>query len=204
MKLQRCSARGFVNSSGARTHGSEVSRYENSQIASLRSGKSRETLRRAREERSTQATTVSLIPRLIFVSDPLPRPKQFLQSKTQGTQSTKQAAALLKPTKVNMNTLSTPPTKEEKHAHNEIAAVLSIMPGLGHIYKGHYEMGFLWMFLGMPVALFIGIISILGTAGVGLLLPIGCWAALAYDAYNEKDRRHHHHLTWDGDDESPD
>jgi hypothetical protein len=103
-----------------------------------------------------------------------------------------------------MNTLSTPLTKEEKHAHNEIAAVLSIMPGLGHIYKGHYEMGFLWMFLGMPVALFIGIISILGTAGVGLLLPIGCWAALAYDAYNEKDRRHHHHLTWDGADESLD
>ena len=130
--------------------------------------------------------------------------EQFLQSKTQGTQSTKQAAALLKPTKVNMKTLSTPLTKEEKHAHNEIAAVLSIMPGLGHIYKGHYEMGFLWMFLGMPVAIFVGIISILGTAGIGLLLPIGCWAALAYDAYNEKDRRHHHHLTWDGDDESPD
>jgi hypothetical protein len=130
--------------------------------------------------------------------------QQFLHNKTQGTQSTKQAAALLKPTKVNMNTLSTPLTKEEKHAHNEIAAVLSIMPGLGHIYKGHYKMGFLWMFLGMPVAIFVGIISILGTAGVGLLLPIGCWAVLAYDAYNEKDRRHHHHLTWDGDDESPD
>ena len=69
------------------------------------------------------------------------------------------------------------------------------MPGLGHIYKGHYEMGLIWMFLGMPIAVFVGIISILGTAGVGLLFPIGCWAALAYDAYNEKDRRHHHHLT---------
>ena len=43
-----------------------------------------------------------------------------------------------------------------------------------------------------------------GTAGVGLLFPIGCWAALAYDAYNEKDRRHHHHLTSEADDESPD
>src|SRR6187551_1410453 len=89
---------------------------------------------------------------------------------------------------INMDTLSTPLTREEKHAHNEIAALLSILPGLGHIYKGHYEMGVMWMFLGMPMALFVGIISILGTAGIGLLLPIGCWAALAYDAYNEKDR----------------
>jgi hypothetical protein len=105
---------------------------------------------------------------------------------------------------INMHTLSTPLSKEEKHAHNEIAALLSIVPGMGHIYKGHYEAGFLWMFLGMPIAVFVGIISILGTAGVGLLFPIGCWAALAYDAYNEKDRRHHHHLTWEGDDESPD
>jgi hypothetical protein len=105
---------------------------------------------------------------------------------------------------IKMHTLSTRLTKQEKHAHNEIAVVLSIVPGLGHIYKGHYEMGLMWMFLGMPIALFVGIISILGTAGVGLLFPIGCWAALAYDAYNEKDRRHHHHLTWPDDDESPD
>ena len=103
-----------------------------------------------------------------------------------------------------MHTLSTPLSKEEKHAHNEIAAVLSIVPGLGHIYKGHYEMGLFLMFVGMPIAIFVGIISILGTAGVGLLFPIGCWAALAYDAYNEKDRRHHHHLTSEADDESPD
>jgi hypothetical protein len=105
---------------------------------------------------------------------------------------------------MNMHTLSTPLTREEKHAHNEIAAMLSIVPGLGHIYKGHYEMGLIWMFFGMPIALFVGIIGILGTAGVSLLLPIGCWVALAYDAYNKKDRRHHHHLTWDGDDESQD
>jgi hypothetical protein len=105
---------------------------------------------------------------------------------------------------INLKTLSTPLSKEEKHAHNEIAAVLSIVPGLGHIYKGHYEMGLFLMFLGMPIAIFVGIISILGTAGVGLLFPIGCWAALAYDAYRKKDRRHHHHLTSEADDESPD
>jgi hypothetical protein len=105
---------------------------------------------------------------------------------------------------INLKTLSTPLSKEEKHAHNEIAAVLSIVPGLGHIYKGHYEMGLFLMFLGMPIAIFVGIISILGTAGLGLLFPIGCWAALAYDAYRKKDRRHHHHLTSEADDESQD
>src|ERR1700693_4426195 len=91
-----------------------------------------------------------------------------------------------------MHTLSTPLSKEEKHAHDEIAAVLSIVPGLGHIYKGHYEMGFLWMFLGMPLAICIVILFGLATACVGLLFPILCWVALAWDAYNEKDRRHHH------------
>ena len=49
-----------------------------------------------------------------------------------------------------MKTLSTPVSNEARHAHNEIAALLSIIPGLGHIYKGHYEAGLLWMFLGMP------------------------------------------------------
>ena len=39
---------------------------------------------------------------------------------------------------INMHTLSTPLSKEEKHAHNEIAALLSIVLGMGHIYKGHY------------------------------------------------------------------
>jgi hypothetical protein len=105
---------------------------------------------------------------------------------------------------INMRTLSTPLNREEKHAHNEIAALLSIVPGLGHIYKGHYEMGLFLMFLGMPIAMFVGIISILGTAGVSLLFPIGCWVALAYDAYRKNDRRHHHHLTSEADDESPD
>jgi hypothetical protein len=104
-----------------------------------------------------------------------------------------------------MNTLSTPVSTEARHAHNEIAALLSIIPGLGHIYKGHYEAGLLWMFLGMPFAIWIGIILSLATAGLGLLFPILCWVALAWDAYNDKDRRHHHlTVTSANDDEMPD
>ena len=104
-----------------------------------------------------------------------------------------------------MKTLSTPVSREERHAHDEIAALLSILPGLGHIYKGHYETGLLWMFLGMPLAIWIGILLSLATAGLGLLLPIVCWVALAWDAYNEENRRHHHLTgTWADDDELPD
>ena len=69
-----------------------------------------------------------------------------------------------------MHTLSTPLSKEQKHAHDEIAAVLSIVPGLGHIYKGHWEAGLLWMFLGMPFAIWIGILLGLGNRR--------CWSAL--------------------------
>jgi hypothetical protein len=106
---------------------------------------------------------------------------------------------------MNVKTSTIILSKEEKHAHDEIAALLSIVPGLGHIYKGHYEMGFLWMLLGTPFAVWIGIMLSLATAGLGLLFPILCWAGLAWDAYNEKDRRHHHLTsTWADDDESQD
>ena len=93
---------------------------------------------------------------------------------------------------MNMKTLSTAVSREARQAHNEIAALLSIIPGFGHIYKGHYEAGLLWMFFGMPVAMWIGILLALATAGIGLIIPILCWVGLAWDAYNEKDRRHHH------------
>jgi TM2 domain-containing membrane protein YozV len=91
-----------------------------------------------------------------------------------------------------MNTFLTQPTPEVINAENEIAAVLSIVPGLGHIYKGRFAAGFFWMFVGMPIAIWIGILLGLATAGVGLLFPIACWIAVAVDAYGERDRRKHH------------
>ncbi len=91
-----------------------------------------------------------------------------------------------------MNTLLTQPTPAVINAENEIAALLSIVPGLGHIYKGRFAAGFFWMFVGMPIAIWIGILLGLATAGMGLLLPIACWAAVAVDAYCELDLRKHH------------
>src|SRR4026207_1021529 len=68
-------------------------------------------------------------------------------------------------------------------AENIIAAMLSIVPGLGHMYKGHFVAGLIWLVLGMPIAIWIGILFGLATAGLGLLFPVLCWAALAIDAY---------------------
>ena len=83
--------------------------------------------------------------------------------------------------------------KEILSAENKCAAFLSIvLPGLGQIYKGHVVDGLLWMFLGMPIAVFMGILLGLATAGFGLLFPLMCWAGLAVDAYYEKDLRIHH------------
>lgn len=97
------------------------------------------------------------------------------------------------------------PNKEVLVAENKIAALLSIVvPGLGQVYKGHVGEGLLWMLLGMPFAIWAGILLGLATAGVGLLLPLVCWAALAVDAYYEKNRRRHHWLLPSTDDASLD
>lgn len=91
-----------------------------------------------------------------------------------------------------MKTTLTTPSVEMVHAENIIAVWLSIVPGLGHIYKGHEVAGLVWMIFGMPVAIFIGILLGLATAGIGLIFPIVCWVALALDAYYERDLRKHH------------
>ena len=79
--------------------------------------------------------------------------------------------ATFKRRRQNMNTLTIPLKKETIHAQDEIAGMLSILPGLGHIYKGHYAAGFLWMFFGMPVAIWIGILLGLATAGARAARP---------------------------------
>lgn len=98
-----------------------------------------------------------------------------------------------------MNTISTSPRPELTSAENRIAALLTIIPGLGHVYKGHYATGLIWMFAGMPVAIWIGILLGLATAGLGLLFPVACWAGLAVGAYYERDLRKHHWLMPESD-----
>jgi TM2 domain-containing membrane protein YozV len=93
-----------------------------------------------------------------------------------------------------MNGVLMAPSKEAVSAENKIAMALSIFaPGLGQVYKGHVAEGLIWLFIGMPIAVWVGILLSLATAGVGLIVPIACWAGLVVDAYWEKDRRQTHH-----------
>jgi len=52
------------------------------------------------------------------------------------------------------------------------------------------------MFVGIPCAIWVGILLSLATAGPGLILPVLCWVGQAVGAYFEVDlrRRRHHHL----------
>ena len=71
---------------------------------------------------------------------------------------------------------------EMDREHNVVAAALSlVLPGLGHMYKGHYGAGF-------------GILLSLATLGLGLIIPVCFWAMTGVCAYYSEDRRAHHPL----------
>ncbi len=76
----------------------------------------------------------------------------------------------------------------EGQASDAVAVLLSILPGLGHIYKGHRVIGLLLMFAGMPMAVLLALLIATATAGFGLfLLPI-FWLGVMVHVYAIKDR----------------
>jgi len=84
--------------------------------------------------------------------------------------------------------------KKQIHARDEIAALLSVVPGLGHLYKGRYGMGFTIMFALFPLAVYTGVLMSLVTLGFGMLIPLGVWAAVGYHAFLLPDHRKIHPL----------
>ena len=77
---------------------------------------------------------------------------------------------------------------------NLIAGLLSIIPGLGHIYKGLYSNGLAIMLLLTPIVLWASVLLSLTTKGAGLLMPIAYWAIVAFQAMKETDHRKHRFL----------
>ena len=76
----------------------------------------------------------------------------------------------------------------EGKASDAIAVLLSVMPGLGHIYKGHKFIGMLLIFVGTPMAVGLALLIATGTAGFGVaLLPV-YWLAVMVHVYAIKDR----------------
>lgn len=80
--------------------------------------------------------------------------------------------------------------KDLTKQRNIIAAFSSIIPGLGHIYKGQYRIG-AGLVIISPFFIWIALIMGFATAGIGLLIPFFYLLAIGWHAYNIEDRRKH-------------
>jgi hypothetical protein len=76
---------------------------------------------------------------------------------------------------------------------NKVAIVLSVIPGLGHLYKHHYLAGFGILTLGNALMVFIAVLASLGSFGISLIaVPVAWIAGIAYSAYMASDEHGHH------------
>jgi hypothetical protein len=75
----------------------------------------------------------------------------------------------------------------EGKASDAVAVMLSVVPGLGHVYKGYRVLGLLFV-LGAGMAIMLGALAATATAGFGLaLIPI-YWFAVMFHVYAIPDR----------------
>jgi hypothetical protein len=78
---------------------------------------------------------------------------------------------------------------------NKVAALLSIIPGAGHLYKHHYFSGFGILVGGNVLVGFISVLMMLGTFGLSILVvPVLYIAAVAASAYTLPDWHGRHHF----------
>lgn len=76
----------------------------------------------------------------------------------------------------------------EGKASDAMAVLLSVVPGLGHIYKGHRLIGMLLVFVGTPMAVLLALLIATGTAGFGVLLLPVYWFGVMFHVYGIEDR----------------
>ena len=75
----------------------------------------------------------------------------------------------------------------EGKASDLVAVMLSVIPGLGHVYKGYRLLGLLFV-IGAFGAILLGALAATATAGFGLaLIPI-YWFAVMFHVYGIHDR----------------
>jgi hypothetical protein len=75
----------------------------------------------------------------------------------------------------------------EGAASDLVAVLLSVIPGLGHVYKGYKLLGLLFV-IGAFGAILLGALAATATAGFGLaLIPI-YWFAVMFHVYGIQDR----------------
>ena len=76
----------------------------------------------------------------------------------------------------------------EGKASDLVAVTLSVVPGLGHIYKGYRIIGVLLMFIGTPLAVGAALLIATGTAGFGFFLLPVYWIAVMIHVWAIPDR----------------
>lgn len=77
---------------------------------------------------------------------------------------------------------------------DEVAALLSIIPGAGHLYKHHYGAGLGILLLGNTLVAFVSGLMALATLGLSLIVvPTAYLCLVAWSAYNLPDWHGHHH-----------
>lgn len=75
----------------------------------------------------------------------------------------------------------------EGKASDLVAVMLSVVPGLGHVYKGYKLLGLLFV-IGAFGAILLGALAATATAGFGLaLIPI-YWFAVMFHVYGVEDK----------------
>jgi hypothetical protein len=75
----------------------------------------------------------------------------------------------------------------EGKASDAVAVMLSVIPGLGHVYKGYRLLGLLFV-IGAFFAILAGGLAATATAGFGLaLIPI-YWFGVMFHVYGIEDR----------------
>ena len=75
----------------------------------------------------------------------------------------------------------------EGKASDAVAVMLSVVPGLGHVYKGYKILGLLFV-IGAFGAIALGGLAATATAGFGLaLIPI-YWFGVMFHVYGIEDR----------------
>jgi len=69
-----------------------------------------------------------------------------------------------------------------------MAILLSIIPGLGHIYKGHRVMGAILLFLVTPIAIAFGLLAAFASAGFGIGMLLFYWLGVMIHCWGIEDR----------------
>jgi hypothetical protein len=75
----------------------------------------------------------------------------------------------------------------EGKASDAVAVMLSVIPGLGHVYKGYKLLGLLFV-IGAFGAIALGALAATATAGFGLFLIPIYWFAVMFHVYGIQDR----------------